>query len=151
VRLLPPRTSQALPSTPVQVQTIQVQAAGWNVRQCSYPTLFCKAVAGMLTVNSIIAKNVQDKLRHWLEHGSCPTVSSNKIYLLTVLVNNKRNSKTSNKQQKRKLIEEKCYWNQPYSLLLDTCWNVRHGSCPDYSLLVAVCCFLVLLEQQLER
>mmetsp|Transcript_102937 Transcript_102937/g.185771 ORF Transcript_102937/g.185771 Transcript_102937/m.185771 type:complete len:81 (+) Transcript_102937:744-986(+) len=41
------------------------------------------------------------------------TVSSNKISLLTVIVNSKNNSKTSNKQQKRKLIEEKCYWNQP--------------------------------------
>ena len=42
------------------------------------------------------------------------TVSFNKISLLIVSVNTKNNSKTSNKQQKRKLIEEKCYWNQPY-------------------------------------
>jgi hypothetical protein len=41
------------------------------------------------------------------------TVSSNKISLVTVIVNNKNNSKTSNKQQKRKVIGEKCYWNQP--------------------------------------
>ncbi|CAE8629225.1 unnamed protein product, partial [Polarella glacialis] len=41
------------------------------------------------------------------------TVSSNKISLLAVIVNNKNNCKTSNKQQKRKLIEEKTYWNQP--------------------------------------
>ncbi|CAE8700283.1 unnamed protein product [Polarella glacialis] len=42
------------------------------------------------------------------------TVSSTKISLLTVIVNNKNSSKTSSKQQKIKLIEEKCYWNQPY-------------------------------------
>ena len=41
------------------------------------------------------------------------TVSSNKISLLAIIVNNKNNSKTSNKEQKRKLIEEKCYWNHP--------------------------------------
>ncbi|CAE8643678.1 unnamed protein product [Polarella glacialis] len=48
--------------------------------------------------------------------------SSNKISLLTVSVNNKNSSKTSNKQQKRQLIGEKCEWNQPYVL---TSWNPR--------------------------
>ncbi|CAE8602077.1 unnamed protein product [Polarella glacialis] len=49
---------------------------------------------------------------HW-DMGAA-TVSPNKISLFIVIVNSKNNSKTSNKQQKRKLIEEKSYWNQPY-------------------------------------
>ncbi|CAE8673557.1 unnamed protein product [Polarella glacialis] len=44
---------------------------------------------------------------------SFPTVSSNKISLFKVIVNNKNNSNTSSKQQKRKLIGEKTDWNQP--------------------------------------
>ncbi|CAE8613485.1 unnamed protein product [Polarella glacialis] len=57
---------------------------------------------------------------HVVEHGCCwcaYTVSSNKIVLLTVIVSNKTNSKTSNKQQKRKLIGETSYWNQPLLLV----------------------------------
>ncbi|CAE8684975.1 unnamed protein product [Polarella glacialis] len=41
-----------------------------------------------------------------------------RFLFFTVMVNNKNNSKTSNKQQKRKLIEEKSYWNQPYEVML---------------------------------
>ncbi|CAE8705150.1 unnamed protein product [Polarella glacialis] len=41
------------------------------------------------------------------------TVSSNKVSLLKVVVNTKNSSITSNKQQKRKLIEDKSYWKQP--------------------------------------
>jgi hypothetical protein len=56
-----------------------------------------------------------------LQHGQRPkatfafliTVSSTKISLLTVVANNEHNSKTSSKQQNIKVIEEKCYWNQP--------------------------------------
>jgi hypothetical protein len=46
------------------------------------------------------------------------TVSSNKISFFNSIVNSKRNSKTSNKQQKIKLIEENRYWNQPLSCSL---------------------------------
>jgi hypothetical protein len=46
-----------------------------------------------------------------------------KISLFTIVVNSKNNSKTSSKQQKRKLIEEKCYWNQPYVPIVNSVNN----------------------------
>ncbi|CAE8597138.1 unnamed protein product [Polarella glacialis] len=58
------------------------------------------------------------------EFPKTTAVSSTKISLLTVIVNSKNNSNTSNKQQNKKnVIEEKCYWNQP---------NCFHDSqCPN--------------------
>jgi hypothetical protein len=70
----------------------------------------------------------------------CPstTVSSNEIYLFNVAVNNKNNSKTSNKQQLRKVIGAKTYWNQLYNMSLSI-WL------PNQLLFAVACCGCLLV------
>jgi hypothetical protein len=72
------------------------------------------------------------------------TVSSNTIYILKVVVNSKNNSKTNSKPQKRKPIEEKCYWNQP--LCCCSAVGLPMFECFHWT---GTCCLFCLLERLL--